>query len=460
MKPKVFQTSTTVEAPVHSVFKWHEQPGALNRMVPPWDPLTVISSDESIHPGAQSLLKMKLGPFSYKWLAEHQNYIVNQQFQDQQVKGPLAYWCHTHLFDEINESQSRLTDKIEYRLPGFGVGDLIMGKTIEEKLNRIFRYRHRVLNRDLNLHQQFSDLKPLKILISGGGGIIGSALIPFLTTGGHQVIRLVRNRTQTNKKQVFWDPVQGLIDKAAIKDIDVVIHLAGENIGEGRWTPNKKKRIIDSRINSTKLLIDLMKGLPNKPRVFLSASAIGYYGNRQEQVLTEGDQVGQDFISEVCQLWESEALKAENIGIRTCLLRIGVVLTPLGGALAKLQGMFKMGLGAKLGKGNQYLSWIGMDDVLSSIYHLIYHQDINGPVNLVSPNPVTNSEFTNTLADILGTKANKSIPDWIIQKTFGQLGDEIVLSSTKAIPDVLSTHQYQFIHIKLKDYLKEQLGLA
>ncbi|MBT4525996.1 MAG: TIGR01777 family protein [Deltaproteobacteria bacterium] len=460
MKPKVFQKSTIVDVPVSSVFNWHERPGALNRMAPPWDPLIVISSDESILPGAQSLLKMKLGPFSYKWLAEHQNYIINQQFQDQQVKGPLAYWCHTHLFDEVNDSQSRLTDKIEYRLPGFGMGDFIMGNNIKEKLNRIFRYRHRVLKRDLMLHQQFSDQKPLKILISGGGGIIGSALIPFLTTGGHQVIRLVRNQAQANKKQIFWDPIKGEIDKANIGDIDVVIHLAGENIGEGRWTPLKKKRILDSRINSTKLLLDFMKELPSKPRVFLSASAIGYYGNRQDQFLTEEDHSGNDFISEVCHLWETEAMKAENISIRTCLLRIGVVLTPLGGALARLHGMFKIGLGAKLGQGDQYLSWIGMDDVLSSIYHLIYHEDINGPVNLVSPNPVTNKEFTNILAGILGTKANKSIPEWLIQKTFGQLGDEIVLSSTKVIPQILSSHQYHFIHDNLKDYLTEQLGLA
>ena len=460
MKPKVFQKSTIVDVPIESVFKWHERPGALNRMVPPWDPLTVISSDESVLPGAQSLLKMKLGPFSYKWLAEHQNYVLNQQFQDQQLKGPLTYWCHTHLFDKVNDSQSRLTDKIEYRLPGFGIGDFIMGNNVQDKLQRIFRYRHRILNRDLNIHHPFSDQKPLRILISGGGGNLGSALIPFLTTGGHQVIRLVRKRIQVNKNQVFWDPINGEIDTENIGDIDVVIHLAGENIGEGRWTPKKKQRIIDSRKNSTRLLLKMMKQLSKKPRVFLSASAIGFYGDRQNQVLTEKDQAGQDFISEVCQLWETEAQKAEDIGIRTCLLRIGVVLTPTGGALARLHGMFKMGLGAKLGHGNQYLSWIGMDDVLSSIHHLIYHQDIRGPVNLVSPNPVTNIEFTKILADIFETKANKSIPKWLIQTTFGQMGDEIVLSSTKVIPKVLAAHQYSFIHKNLKDYLKEQLGLA
>jgi uncharacterized protein len=460
MQPKVFKKSTIVDVPVDTVFNWHARPGALNRMAPPWDPLQVISTDESILPGSQSLLKMKMGPFSYRWLAEHQNYIVNQQFQDRQIKGPLAYWCHTHQFKPVNETKSQLTDKIEYCLPGFGLGELMMGNHIKDKLNRIFRYRHRVLNRDLNLHQQFSGQKPLKILISGGGGILGSALIPFLTTGGHQVIRLVRNRNQISKKQVYWNPDSGEIDKKNIGGVDVVIHLAGENIGEGRWTPDKKKRIIDSRINSTKLLVKLMNELPNKPRVFLSASAIGFYGNRKDQALTERTQPGKDFISEVCKLWESEALKAENNSIRTCLLRIGVVLTPSGGALSRLQGLFKMGLGAKLGNGNQYLSWVGMDDILSSIYFLIFNQNINGPVNLVSPHPVTNREFTNTLAEILNTHANKTIPEWIIQKSFGQMGNEIVLSSTKVNPDVLTSHQYKFIHHNLKDYLKEQLGLA
>jgi uncharacterized protein len=393
-------------------------------------------------------------------LAEHQNYIINQQFQDRQIKGPLAYWCHTHQFEPVNETKSQLTDKIEYRLPGFGLGELMMGNHIKDKLNRIFRYRHRVLNRDLNLHRQFLGQKRLKILISGGGGILGSALIPFLTTGGHQVIRLVRNRNQISKKQVYWNPDSGEIDKKNIGSVDVVIHLAGENIGEGRWTPDKKKRIIDSRINSTKLLVKLMNELPDKPRVFLSASAIGFYGNRKDQALTESTQPGKDFISEVCQLWESEALKAENNRIRTCLLRIGVVLTPSGGALSRLHGLFKMGLGAKLGNGNQYLSWVGMDDVLSSIYFLVFNQNINGPVNLVSPHPVTNREFTKTLAEILNTNANKTIPNWIIQKSFGQMGNEIVLSSTKVKPDVLTSHQYKFIHHNLKDYLKEQLGLA
>lgn len=460
MQPKVFRKSTILDTPVDTVFKWHERPGALNRMVPPWDPLQVISTDASILPGSQSLLKMNMGPISFKWLAEHQNYINNIQFQDRQLKGPLAYWCHTHQFEAVNDQQSQLTDKIEYRLPGFGLGELIMGNHIKDKLGRVFRYRHRVLQRDLNLHQQFSSLKPLKILISGGGGILGSALIPFLTTGGHQVIRLVRNRNQITKNQVYWNPDSGEIDKKNIGDIDVVIHFAGENIGEGRWTQNKKRRIIDSRLNSTKLLVNFMGELPDKPRVFLSASAIGYYGNRGEQVLSESAQPGNDFISEVCQLWEAESLKAENRGIRTCLLRIGVVLTPLGGALSRLHGIFKLGLGAKLGLGNQYLSWIGMDDVLSSIYFLIFNQNINGPVNLVSPHPVTNQEFTDTLADILNTTANKTLPEWIIKKTFGQLGDEIVLSSTNVSPDVLNTHQYKFIHHHLKDYLKEQLGLA
>ncbi len=459
MEKGIYIKKAHIQAPVEEVFRWHERPGAINRLSPPWDPLVVIRSTGGIEKGARVALKMKAGPVAYNWSALHTDYQENRLFKDEQVKGPFSKWVHTHMFEPDGDGGCILEDRIAYKLPF----DFLMGRPadpfIKKKLERIFAYRHKITQEDIAIHLSGKKKKPLTILISGASGLVGSALIPFLTTGGHRVIRLVRRYPLTGKDDVFWDPAKGVLNVDDINHIDAVVHLSGENIGEGLWTQAKKKKIVDSRVNGTRLISETLSKLKTPPDVLVCASAIGYYGNRGEQHLTEADGPGDDFISDVCSQWEKAAAPAIENGIRTVFMRIGVVLTPLGGALSKLLLPFKSGLGGKFGPGNQYMSWVHMDDVIGAIYHAFYDNRMNGPVNLVSPEHVTNLDFTRTLGRVLRRPTMASIPSHVIKLAFGQMGREVLLSSTRVTPKKLMDAGYAFRHPGLEASLKQMLGI-
>ena len=459
-KRHTFEKRTLLHASVADAFAWHERPGALERLVPPWDPLRIVSASGMIENGAERILKMHWGPIPFHWYARHQGYEKNRQFQDIQVKGPLAYWRHSHLFEPKadNANCCYLTDRIEYELPFSPLGDLLMHQKVRNNLQRIFTYRHTVLNRDLKSHLPYRGTDRLRVLITGANGVIGSSLIPFLTTGGHHVIRLVRDRAQVSRNAVLWDPKRGIADLKSLENMDVVIHLAGESLGDGYWTASKKEKIRQSRIVGTRVLVDSLARLEAKPKVLLSASAIGYYGDRGETPVQEDADPGSHFISGVCRQWEAEAVRANALGIRTCLLRIGVVLTPLGGALSKVLLPFRLGLGARFGTGRQFLSWVGIDDVMGAIHFLMHRPHSSGPYNIVSPNPVDNLEYSRVLNSCLGRKGLIPLPSGMIRKLFGQMGREIILASTKAYPERLLQEGYRFHHPSLRKYLEEQLG--
>ena len=283
-------------------------------------------------------------------------------------------------------------------------------------------------------------------------------MIPFLTTGGHRVIRLVRGRNKTNPDEIAWDPVSGRLDLDPSDKIDAVIHLAGENIGNQPWTTKKKKRIIESRNKGTALIAEKIARLKIPPRVFLCASAIGYYGDLGDAVVTENHQLGDDFISDVCDQWERAGSAAAEAGIRTAYLRIGVVLTPLGGALSRLLLPFQLGMGMKIASGKQYVSWVSMPDVLGSINYAIFNEAVQGPVNIVSPNPVTNYELSKTLGKVLSRPVLFTVPGFLIKLIFGQMGREVLLSSTRVHPQVLTDNQYQFVYPELQPWLEDTLG--
>ena len=243
----------------------------------------------------------------------------------------------------------------------------------------------------------------MKILVSGSHGLVGKALINSLTTDGHEVLRLVRRARAFGAPEVEWHPNQGQIDAGHLEGFDVVVHLAGENIASGRWTDDKKRAIRESRVKGTSLLSEVMARLSRPPSVFLSASAIGYYGNRGDELLTEQSAPGEDFLSSVCVEWENATKAAVEKGIRTIHTRFGIILDANGGALAQMLTPFRMGIGGRVGSGKQWMSWIALDDVVNGLKFLIADQPINGPVNFVAPNPVTNAEFTKTLGRVLST---------------------------------------------------------
>jgi uncharacterized protein len=453
----IFKKKSCINAPVEEVFKWHARPGAIQRLSPPWDPLTVIYQKGGISAGAKVIMKMKAGPIPYTWEARHIDYDENCLFRDKQIKGPFSKWIHTHRFTAADPNACFLEDMIEYSLPFQLISASLFDPLIQKKLERIFTYRHQTTIADISRHGSAGSHKPLDILISGASGLIGSSLVPFLTTGGHRVFRLVRKPPQGDE-EIFWNPDSGKIGFEGIDGFDAVIHLAGENIGKDWWTGAKKEKIVSSRVNGTRTIVNSVLKLNKPPKAFLSASAIGYYGNRGNQILTEQDNAGTDFISDVCEKWEDAALPLLKERIRIAFMRIGIVLSPSGGALAKLLRPFQSGIGGKISSGKQYMSWISMDDAIYAIHHVLFSESIEGPVNLVSPNPVTNADFSRVLGKVLSRPVVFTVPQKAVEIFFGQLGQETILSSARVLPAGLENSGYQFSHSNLESALRHILG--
>lgn len=298
----------------------------------------------------------------------------------------------------------------------------------------------------------------MKILVSGSRGLVGSSLVPSLIEDGHEVVRLVRSYPQSG--DIMWNPERGEITASDLEGFDAVVHLAGDNIASGRWTAQKKRAIRSSRIDGTKLLCSALATLKNKPEVVISASAIGYYGNRSDEILTESSKSGDGFLAQVCREWEAATMPAQSAGIRVALMRIGVVLSRDGGALTKMLPPFRAGVGGKLGTGKQYLSWISIDDLCSIILHTIKTRKLQGPVNAVSPHPVTNEEFTAALGETLRRPTIFPVPQFAAQLLLGEMADELLLSSTLVKPEKLVSSGYEFSNPQIQQALKCILNAA
>ena len=458
MKRELFIKRSRIDAPVEEVFQWHARPGALERLTPPWNPVRVLHRNGGIQDGGTAALKLSIGPIPVTWKAAHFDYHENRMFRDRQVQGPFSHWVHTHRFEPDGTDACILEDHLEYALPGGPVGHFLGRANVRQMLEAAFDYRHAVTAMDLADHLGRRDRSPLTVALTGASGVVGTCLIPFLTTGGHRVIRLVRGKPEKNSLDVAWDPAAGRLDADALAGVDVMVHLAGENIGEGRWTAEKKRRIIESRTRGTGLIARTAARMDPPPKVLICASAIGYYGDRCEETLCETDSCGADFISEVCDAWESAAQPAIDQGIRVVFLRIGIALSPLGGALARLLPLFRVGLGGKIGSGDQYMSWVGMDDVVGTIYHAIDSPELSGPVNVTAPHPVTNREFTRTLGAVLGRPTPFTVPEAAIMLAFGEMGREVPLSSTRVDAGKLLASGYRFRHPDLEGALRYLLG--
>jgi uncharacterized protein len=281
---------------------------------------------------------------------------------------------------------------------------------------------------------------PEKILVSGSSGLIGAALLPALQSSGFEVTRLVRGAS--GKGQIGWDPTQGLAPES-VSGFDALIHLAGESI-VGRWTEAKKRRIRQSRVQGTRNLAEALAAASQRPRVLVSASAIGYYGDRGEEILREDGAAGVGFLPEVCREWEAAAVPATKAGIRTVQMRFGVVLSRSGGALQKMLPPFRMGVGGNIGNGRQWMSWVDIGDLVGAILHVIKTDTMHAPVNVVAPVPVRNAEFTKTLASVLSRPAIFPIPAFAARLVFGQMGNELLLASQRVEPAKLLAGGYVF----------------
>lgn len=453
---ELFARRTHVDAPAAAVFRWHARPGALERLTPPWQPVRVVERHGGIEDGGRVVLRLGRGPFAVRWVAEHVDVIDGEQFRDVQRSGPFAHWRHTHRVEPDGAGDCWLEDRIEYALPFGALGALVGGGVTRRTLDRLFRYRHRLTAGDAAAHARWRGGSPMRVLVSGASGLIGGALVPFLTTGGHDVVRLARGRKRAGA--VSWDPAAGSIDHAGLAGLDAVVHLAGENIAGGRWTVEKKARIRDSRVVGTRLLCEALAALPRPPQVLVAASAIGFYGDRGNDVVDEDSAPGAGFLADVCREWEAATAPAAAAGIRVVNLRFGVVLSGAGGALGTMLPPFRLGLGGPIGGGRQFMSWIAIDDVLDAILFALATAALSGPVNAVAPGVTTNAELTATLGRVLSRPAVIPVPAFAVRLLFGEMGDELLLSSTRVVPQRLEAAGFRFRFPALEPALRHLLG--
>jgi uncharacterized protein len=295
----------------------------------------------------------------------------------------------------------------------------------------------------------------MEVLVSGATGVIGSALTPELEGRGHRVRRLTR--TPRSEGDIGWDPETGAID-GDLSGAEAVVHLAGESIAEGRWTKEKKRRILESRRKGTRLLAERIAELSEPPSVMVSASATGYYGDRGNELLTEESEPGSLYLSEVCREWEAAADAAREAGVRVVHPRFGIVLSTEGGALGTTLPIFKLGGGGRIGSGRQYWSWVSLDDVIGAIVHAIGTDDLGGPVNVVTPDPPTNAQYTKVLGRVLGRPTIFTVPAPAARLGLGEIADELLLASARVEPVRLQETGYSFRHPGLEEALRYLLG--
>jgi uncharacterized protein len=448
-----FVKRTGIDVPRDALLAWHMRPGAFERLAPEWAGLRAIEHPATIAPGTRAKLALSFGLLKFPWHARYE--LDPAGFKDVQEHGPMKRWVHAHRFLTGENGGSILEDAIDYELPLGALGRLVAGRRTAHRLERLFAYRHAVTRADLERHAA-ANTEPMRVAISGSSGLVGSALTTFLTTGGHAVLPLVR-RAPPGTGEILFDPQERTIDSRALEGVDAVVHLAGESISS-RWTQKKKERIRTSRFDGTRLLAEALSRLDRPPRVLVSASAIGYYGDRGDEELDETSAAGRGFLPEICRGWEEATQAAERAGIRVVHLRIGIVLGAGGGALAKMIVPFRFGVGGPIGDGRQWMSWIALDDLVGAIHFAIANDTLAGPVNGVALRPVRNAEFARTLGRVLKRPALVPLPASAVRALFGQMGQEVLLSSMRVVATKLEQAGFRLRHETLEDALRFELG--
>jgi uncharacterized protein (TIGR01777 family) len=444
--------------PAEEVYDWHAAPGVLERLLPPWENVKIESKQGGINEGGRVVLRIRKGPLLLRWVAVHKEHEEGRFFTDVQEEGPFASWKHTHRFHPKGPDRCRLEDEVAYELPFGELGKIFMADRVKKQLDAMFQFRHLQTRIDLSRHRKFRDKGPLRVAVSGASGLVGSAIAAFLESGGHEVHRLVRRNPDPVRREIAWNPQASRIDGAALEGLDGIIHLAGENIAAGRWNPVRKEAVFKSRVEGTRLLCEALAKLDQRPRFLICASAIGYYGPRQNEALTEADGPGQGFLSEVSRAWEAAADAARDAGIRVVNLRIGVVLSPQGGALAKMLTPFRFGLGGRMGTGRQFVSWIALDDLTGAIHHLMFEESMEGPVNATAPEPVPQAELARTLGKVLKRPTLSPLPEGVVRMVFGEMGQALLLEGARVMPSRLIEGGFEFIYPNLEETLRALLG--
>ena len=453
----VFEWRSFMPVPAHELFAYHARPGAFERLTPPWQRLRVLEQSGGMKDGGRLVFEAALGPLRKRWVAEMGGYVEGRQFVDRQVSGPFASWEHTHGFlPGVDDGASELLDHVEYSLPAGRFTDSVGAGPARKQLERLFRFRHARTRADLERHAVWADRPRLRVAISGASGLIGSSLAVYLTTAGHEVVKLVR-RPAAGPGEVSWDPAAGRLDPVDLAGVDAIVNLAGVSIAS-LWTGGRREAILSSRVQATGALVAALQRMETPPKVLVSASAVGAYGSRGGEALTELAELGDGYLADVCRAWEAAAASAAAAGVRVVTPRFGIVLSGASGALAKMLPAFKVGLGTRLGDGNQWWSWVDLDDLLAAIEWAVHDDELNGVVNVTAPEPVTNLEFTKTLGRVLHRPAALAAPRLAVAKGLGGMGEEMFLASQRAVPMRLREGGFTFEFPRLEPALRYELG--
>lgn len=450
-----FTSETELPVSRHEAFRWHTRDGAFDRLMPPWQDVDAVTMSGDFENRVVDL-RLRRGPIKIRWKLRHAEVEEGVLFRDEQMSGPFKRWNHTHHFVDLPDGRSKVIDTVEWEPPMDALFGSISASMVESELRRLFEFRRLRLRSDFRRHRAYPATdRPLRVAITGASGLLGQALRAFLETGGHEVVPLVRSR---DRDGVFWDVTTGEIDAASLEGLDAFVHLAGESVAGGRWSEERKRAIRESRVKGTRMVVKALASLNQRPSVFVCSSGVNYYGSRGVDILTEADEPGSGFLAEVCQEWEEEARAATRAGIRTVVLRTGMVLSPKGGALGTMLLPFQVGIGGRLGNGRQFVSWIDHDDMIGLIYHVMRSPNIRGPVNATSPHPVTNATFTNTLGRVLRRPTIVPVPSLAIRSLFGAMGKELLLEGQRVIPEKAVRDGFEFHFPDLEASLDFQLG--
>lgn len=456
-----FATRSEIGHSPDRVFAWHARPGSLLRLFPPWWTVRVLAGPANLSAGDRVVLRVGKGPMRATSEFERSEMDPAGLIVDRQVRGPFQHWRHSHRLEPLAGGGTALVDTVEWTRPTGPLGAAFGARRVRRELGRIFEFRARRIERDLALIARYGSGDGASVAVTGSTGLIGTALSSQLEVAGFRVLRISRSRHPAGRASdwIRWDPASGHLPAEALEGVDAVVHLAGETIAGLRWTRAKKRAILESREEGTLLLSRTLARLTRPPRVLVSASAVGFYGNRGEERLTEESGPGRGFLAEVCSRWETATDPARNAGIRTVHLRTGLVLSPAGGPLAALLLPFQLGLGGRIGSGRQYVSWIDLDDHTGLALHAMTDARVRGPLNAVSPGPLTNAAFTDVLGRILSRPTLLPVPGGVLRCAAGEMGIELLLSGQRALPEKALRGGYDFRYPDLELSLRHELGI-
>jgi len=455
----VFTRHGAAPVTAQALYDWHARPGALERLAPPWLDVDVLRFD-GLADGSRTELRIGAGPARVRWLAEHRDVRPGESFTDVAIEAPFPEWSHVHSFLPAGPGHSVVEDGVTYRVPALP-GATFAEEITERQLERLFIYRQRTTATDVARHAAG---ETLTVAVTGSTGLVGSALTAFLLSGGHRVVRLVRDRRaaartvkRPGERLVYWNVEAGELDEDRLARAapDAVVHLGGSTLF-APWTAGRRRQMWESRVKGTHLLARALARMPTPPRVFLSGSAVGYYGDAGATRLDEAAPAGTGFLADLVREWEAAAGAAADAGIRVVHPRSGIVLSPRGGILGALLPAARSGLAGWPGDGRAYVPWIGIDDVLYALLHLM-RGDVAGPVNVSAPEPVHVRRLIEVLGAVLKRPTPLRVPARLVRAAGGRMAREL-LGSTRAVPERLVESGFTFEHPDLEEALRHLLG--